>query len=365
MPPAAGPPALTTSCRTRRASSAGARQGCLSPERPHRDPARAGGTHFLSTQAAKPLPARDPAEEQTRHCTWWTCWRPCCSRRGSHLCYPHRLPCSRAPGVRPALSAKGSESSTKHNSAASTRPGAGLLLCPGPLDHWHTTRATSLSRWGRRLPPPGGWETQCHTQPDSSSCHSGAMNMRAAPGADRGKGQTVNETARAGAHAGGGGCLLGLLCGRDTAAWVGRAPAASRDTAASPRRPPTQGTASWPPAGRLGAGGCLCTAGLTAVLGGGTVGLVQVSKEAEAAAAPTCGVLTAHTVAGKWPPWPKGARRSPASQEHRAEEGLVCSARKRSAPRGPAQRGKGGRAPGLLGVPALDTCSGVAGTARL
>lgn len=222
MPPAAGPPALTTSCRTRRASSAGARQGCLSPERPHRDPARAGGTHFLSTQAAKPLPAREPAEEQTRHCTWWTCWRPCCSRRGSHLCYPHRLPCSRAPGVRPALSAKGSESSTKHNSAASTRPGAGLLLCPGPLDHWHTTRATSLSRWGRRLPPPGGWETQCHTQPDSSSCHSGAMNMRAAPGADRGKGQTVNETARAGAHAGGGGCLLGLLCGRDTAAWVGR-----------------------------------------------------------------------------------------------------------------------------------------------
>lgn len=210
MPAAAGPPALTTSCGTWRAGGAGAGQGCLSPEHPHRDPARAGGTHFLSTQAAKPLPARDPAEGQSRRCSWWTCWWPCCVRCGSHLCHPHRLPCSRGPGG-PACSLS-QELRVQHKTHQSCL---------------HTTwgRAPALPGDPRSLAPhqgriPGGSETQGHTQPDSSSCHSGAMNMQAAPVANREKGQTANETVRAGAHAGDGGCLLRLLCGRDTA--VGR-----------------------------------------------------------------------------------------------------------------------------------------------
>lgn len=52
---------------------------------------------------------------------------------------PADFPAPGAPGSR-LLSAKGSGSSTKHTDAASTRPGPGLLLCPGTLDQGHPTR---------------------------------------------------------------------------------------------------------------------------------------------------------------------------------------------------------------------------------
>lgn len=280
MPPAAGPPALTASCGTRRAGGAGAGQGCLSPEHPHRDPARAGALTSRPRRQQSPCPPGTPQRGRQGAAAGGRVGGPAAHAMEATSA-TRRLPCSRGPGVQAAL---GQGLRVQHK-AHRRRLHAAWPRAPAlPGDprsgapHQARTRAGG-DGGSRPLVAGRPSATRSLTAAPATWCHEDASSSWPTERRAGGEGE-----ARAGARAGAAGPP-------QTALWTGHGcggpAAASKDAVCHfAEASPTRDTTSWPLPGQLGTRGCLCGCGADGHAGGWHSGAGPDQQGAEVAAAP-------------------------------------------------------------------------------